>query len=112
MHSNNVSPFHVDLDGSQIVRNIRLTYDRLSAALAGHAAIEVHCQVIAECDLSLIQVLLAAKRSADNNGKFMRLASPADGILRNALDRAGFLAAHGDGTNNDREFWLNGAPAK
>jgi ABC-type transporter Mla MlaB component len=112
MNANNVSAFSVDLDGPQIVRNIHAAYDRLSAALAEHQSVQVHCHEITECDLSLIQLLLAAKRSADSTGKSLRLSAPADGLLRIALDRAGFLAVQGNEPNSDREFWLNGSPAQ
>ncbi len=105
------SPAHrVVFDGVQTVRNIQSAYDRLAVAIAEHRTIEVDCDGIAELDLSLIQLLIAAKRSADKNGKSLRLAAPASGILRSALDRAGFLSAGNDASHH-AAFWLKGPNA-
>ena len=109
MSHDNSQPFRVDLDGVQTLRNIQMAYERLNTALVEHQAIEIQCDGIAELDLSLIQLLLAAKRSADKSGKSLRLTSPAAGKLRAALDRAGFLAAGVDQSNHAAEFWLKGS---
>ena len=102
----------VVFDGVQTVRNIQAAYDRLSAAIAEHQTIEVDCEGIAELDLSLIQLLLAAKRSADKNGKSLRLAAPAAGNLRVAIDRAGFLAAGVGEPDQAQAFWLQTSSAR
>jgi ABC-type transporter Mla MlaB component len=99
----------IDLDGSQTVRGIEATYERLSATLAQHQAVEIRCDGVDELDLSFIQLLLAAKRSAHARGKSLRLTSPATGKLRLALDRSGFLAA--EESNQSTVFWLEGSNA-
>jgi len=109
VHINDGSACSVDLDGPQIVRNIHAAYDRLSAALAEHQSVEIHFHDITECDLSLIQLILSAKRSAERGGKALRLSSPADGKLRSALERAGFLATPAGESNDHLAFWLNGS---
>lgn len=96
-----------DLDGAQTVRNIQAAHERLLTAMAEHQAIEIHCNAVTELDLSLIQLVLAAKRSADKAGKSLTLAAPATGKLRAALDRAGFLAA-AVGESGGEGFWLKG----
>jgi ABC-type transporter Mla MlaB component len=93
----------------QTVRTIQATHERLVAAMAAHQAIEIDCNAVAELDLSLIQLVLAAKRSADKADKSLTLAAPASGKLRAALDRAGFLAAAVRGPGE--AFWLKGAKA-
>jgi len=98
-----------ELDGVQTVRTIQATHERLVAAMAAHQAIEIDCNAVAELDLSLIQLVLAAKRSADKADKSLTLAAPASGKLRAALDRAGFLAAAVRGPGE--AFWLKGAKA-
>lgn len=97
-----------DLDGAQTVRTIQAAHQRLVAAMAEHQSIEIHCDAVTELDLSLIQLVLAAKRSADKAGKSLTLAVPATGNLHTALDRAGFLAA-AVGESGGEAFWLNGA---
>jgi hypothetical protein len=96
-----------NLNGAQTVRTIQAAHERLIAAMAEHQAIEIHCSAVTELDLSLIQLVLAAKRSADKAGKSLRLAAPAAGKLRDALERAGFLAAT-DGETGGQAFWLKG----
>ena len=100
-----------DLDGAQTVRNIQLAHARLIAALAEHQVIEIHCDAVTELDLSLIQLVIAAKRSADKAGKSLTLAAPAAGKLRAALERAGFLAAALRDSGGEA-FWLKGTSAR
>jgi ABC-type transporter Mla MlaB component len=101
----------IDLDGSQTVRGIEATYERLSAALAQHQAVDIRCDGIAEFDLSFIQLLLAARRSAHASGKSLRLTGPATGKFRLALDRAGFLAGAAEESSQSTAFWIEGSNA-
>lgn len=54
-----------------------------------------------EIDVSFIQLLLAARRSAREQGRALSLAAPATGPLREALVRGGFAAS-------DPAFWGQG----
>ena len=83
------------LDGSLTVRGIAAVRETVLEALAKHAAVEVDCSAADAIDLSLIQLLLAARRSAQAAGKSLSLATPADGKLRRALEQGGFLPADG-----------------
>ena len=83
------------LDGALTVRTIGTTRDAVLDALAKHAAIEIDCTCADTIDLSLIQLLLAARRSAQAAGKRLTLVAPADGALRHALEQGGFLPAEG-----------------
>ena len=79
------------LDGSLTVRTIGAVHAALVEALARNDAVQVDCTGAASVDLSLIQLLLAARRSADEAGKHLTLAAPAGGVLLAALERGGFL---------------------
>ena len=81
----------------------------LAAALRDHAAIEVDCSAVVETDLSLIQLLLAARRSAGDAGKRLVLAQPAAGALRVALAQGGLLPAEGPANDAEAAFWLGTA---
>ena len=83
------------LDGALTVRNIANVRDILLAALADHQVVRVDCRAADAVDLSGIQLLLAAHRSAIQAGKQLVLAAPADGLLRAALQQGGFLGAAG-----------------
>jgi anti-anti-sigma regulatory factor len=83
------------LDGALTVRNIASVRDILLAALTDHHVVRVDCRAADAVDLSCIQLLLAAHRSASQAGKQLVLAAPADGLLRAALEQGGFLGAAG-----------------
>lgn len=100
--------FH--LEGPQTVRTIEITCDRLREELAHHDAVAIRCGTIAEVDLSFVQLLLAAKRSADRAGKSLTLATPVAEGLRAALDQAGVLAGPRDSA--DETLWLREMSAR
>ena len=83
------------LDGALTVRTIANVRDVLLAALTDHQVVRVDCRAADAVDLSGIQILLAAHRSASAAGKQLVLAAPADGTLRSALEQGGFLDAAG-----------------
>lgn len=99
----------VVLDGAQTLRNIHEAHDLLRATLADHPTVEVDCEAVTEFDLSFVQLLLSAKRSADKTGRSFGLTSPATGQLRAVLERAGFLAAAPNELNDNAAFWSKGA---
>lgn len=97
----------VFLDGALTIREIDAVRGRLAAALSASASVEVDCSAAVEVDLSLIQLLIAARRSAAEAGKHMTMAQPADGALRAALIQGGFLPAEGP----EAGFWVGPATA-
>jgi len=98
----------ITLDGAQTVRTIDAAHHDLVAALAAHAAVTVDCAAVTEVDVSLIQLLLAARASARLNGKAVALTAPANDALRTALLQGGFLRDDADGP--EAAFWLHGVP--
>jgi anti-anti-sigma regulatory factor len=69
-------------------------------ALEDRPAITVDCSAATEVDVSLVQLILAARASALASGRSVALAKPADGALLDTLERGGFLSSAHD------EFWL------
>jgi ABC-type transporter Mla MlaB component len=74
--------------------------------MAGQAVVEIDCSGATEVDLSLVQLILAARVSARNSGRTVTLAQPATGALLEALQRGGFLGAAMGQPNSDQAFWL------
>ena len=74
--------------------------------MAGQPVIQIDCSGATEIDLSLVQLILAARASAQNSGRTVALAQPATGALLETLRRGGFLAAAADQPNSDHAFWL------
>jgi ABC-type transporter Mla MlaB component len=60
-----------------------------------------------ECDLTLVQLLLSARKTAAEAGMKLKLKGPATGALLEVIERAGLLA--GDKTHDS--FWLEGKAA-
>jgi ABC-type transporter Mla MlaB component len=110
------------LDGALTVRGVASVHADLAAALDQHAMVIVDCSAATEVDLSLIQLLLAARRSAQHADKTLRLVGADNTALRTALARGGFLPSDPDGDPDgdpdrdpggdpgavgpDAEFWL------
>lgn len=86
---------HVRFDGALTVRCIGAARAALLEALAAHTALSVDCSAVESADLSLVQLLLSARLSANQAGKPFTLAAPAAGALRAALEQGGFLPATG-----------------
>ncbi len=78
------------LNGAQTVREAAQTRDQILAALADPADLALDCAGVIEADLSFIQIILAAHRSAGLHGKQLALAAPPPAALQHALERAGF----------------------
>ncbi len=103
----------IRLDGALTVRGVDSVHAKLAAALEQHAVVVVDCSAATEIDLSLIQLLLAARRTAQHADKTLRLAGADNTALRTALLRGGFVPAEPDcdpdadpgGVGPDTEFW-------
>lgn len=83
---------------------------RLLAALDAEGDLTVDCSDITETDLSFVQMLLAARRSAEARRKRLVLASPAEGALLETLARAGLIGPAQDRGGLDDGFWKGSQP--
>lgn len=94
------------LNGNQSMAAIEQTRTRLLDALASHDAITIGCGGIAEADLTLVQILLAARHSAGRAGKRLRLQGVQQGALAGVLAEAGFGPRPGEAGEWSDSFWL------
>lgn len=85
------------------IRNVESARRDLVAALDGFSYVELEVLDSEDSDLTLVQLVEAARESARQRGKAFRLAKPAVNALREMLERGGFLSA-----TESREFWLQG----
>jgi anti-anti-sigma regulatory factor len=92
----------VVLEGMLTIRTAEDIHTKLIDALARNTAVVIDCSAAESIDLSFIQLLLAARRSAETAGHTFALAAPASGVLAAALTQGGFLPS------ND-PFWTGGA---
>lgn len=100
--------------GSSIVRfsdnvtisNIADAHDILLAAIESNNSITIEIDGLEEADLTFIQLIESARRSAAESNRSIQLLEPAQGAVLQVLQRGGFL----DPDDQDRmNFWLQGA---
>jgi anti-anti-sigma regulatory factor len=92
------------LAGEITLQSVELIHARL-LEMAAEPVVEIDCDGVTEADLSLIQLILAARSSAQRSARTITLAHPAAGALLETLDRGGFLGADTDRPSADRTFW-------
>jgi|GEM_PF-961109 len=108
MDRSNEKTERIAFSGSLTIRNAEAVRERLTAALAEGGRVVVDCTEAKEVDITFIQLLIAARRSAAQAGGDLVLARAAEGALLEALQRGGY---HIDGRNQTDSgvFWSMGA---
>lgn len=76
------------------VRAIGECRTQLLDAFSRGGAIHIDCTAVMECDLSGAQLIVAALKTAERDGKRVRLAPPTSGVLTRTLSRAGLTEAY------------------
>jgi hypothetical protein len=99
-------PTVVEIAGPADVRTITECHGRLLAAMKRSKAVQVDLVELAEADLTLVQLIEAARRFAASAGLTIKLSAPAGTDLCEILRRGGFLK-----TADSRGFWLHEAGA-
>jgi anti-anti-sigma regulatory factor len=97
----------VPLRGTLGLRDAPELAATLRAAIDSHASVTLDASELAEADISILQVLVAAHKSAEAAGKALRLGAPADGPFALLLERAGFVGADGTPRTDAERFWTD-----
>lgn len=97
------------LVGPLNLRTATETCDALREALAHHAAVSIDCTAATDIDLSFIQLLVAARSSAQQAGGTVSLAESPDGPLLAVLSRTGLRPVNLTLPGADEGFWFEGA---
>ncbi|MDO8608639.1 MAG: STAS domain-containing protein [Phaeospirillum sp.] len=95
----------IDFSGAATIRHADEIAGRLKQALSSSDRIEVDCTAVTEVDIAFIQLILAARKTAEAAGKTLTLSAPAVGALLEALTICGTQ----DGPR--AQFWLGGRAA-
>ena len=95
----------LEITGDAGLRNAQEIATQLRQALADHSTITVVIDAVTSIDISIIQLLVAARKSALAAGKSVILSAPADGPLRRLLTQAGLVAADGQSKTPEGDFW-------
>lgn len=89
--------------------NIGILAEELTAAITPGGAVRLDLSDVAAPDLSVIQLVQAARVSAAKAACDFALTAPAGDPFRALLDRAGFMSAdHPDHS----QFWFHGDTAQ
>jgi len=78
------------LSGDRNVRQAARTHAEVLSALGKPGDLVLDCAGVTEADLSFVQIILAAHRSARAGGRHVTLIAPPEGTLRSVLERGGF----------------------
>ena len=89
------------LTGDAGIKSATEVAESLKHALETHAAIGVDTQAISAADVTTVQSLLAAHKTARAQGKALTLLAPLGKPLQAVLAQAGFLAPDQD----HADFW-------
>ena len=98
---------HLKFSGPLTVRVAKQIRTRVIDALRQFPSVTIDCSGASEVDLSFIQLVLSARKSASACAKTLLLAQPADGALLEALRQAGLVAPAGHQPVADQTFWLS-----
>lgn len=101
----------LSFSGSRTIVNADDARVSLIDAISSGRDVVIDCDGVVEVDLSFIQLLLSARRSARARATPLRLTAPASGALLDALRRGGFVRQEKDSSPlADDLFWTGGAP--
>ncbi len=95
------------LVGELTVKNIDQIRTRLLQAIRRNQAVSIDCTLASEIDLSFMQLVLSARKSANAAGKTVVLSRPAYGMLHERLLQAGLLGLADMPPTADQAFWRN-----
>jgi anti-anti-sigma regulatory factor len=105
-------PYMVELPGEAGLRAAQEVAASLQEAITANGAVTIATGAVTGADLTTVQLLLAAKKLADNLGKSLSLAAPPQGALRALLIELGFLDPSGVPLTDAGEFWTSTTSAK
>lgn len=91
----------IEFVGELTIKTVAVAHQRLIEALGASPDVKADVAEDAIVDLTFVQLVESARRTAREAGCAFALSAPAAGQLRETLERGGFLAAP-----DDQEFWL------
>lgn len=101
MANSNAANALLRLSGDLTVRTIVSARRKISAQLQKTPSIRIDMHEASNTDLTLVQLIESARRSAETADKQIELVQPLPAALAELLDRGGFLS-----TDAARRFWL------
>ncbi|MEJ2228081.1 MAG: STAS domain-containing protein [Alphaproteobacteria bacterium] len=95
------------MEGSLTSGKLAPTHEALIDAIENNQSVTVDCSAVSAADISLVQLILSARKTALSAGKSVTLSAPAYGALLDVLTRGAFVNATGSVPAAEQAFWLN-----
>ncbi|MGO9133300.1 MAG: lipid asymmetry maintenance protein MlaB [Methylovirgula sp.] len=80
--------------GSLTISRASFFLRAIASAISRHSAVMIDCTDAADVDVTFLQILISARRTAEAQGKRIELTAPSDGVLVTALERLGISLSH------------------
>jgi hypothetical protein len=97
----------VPLEGKLGLRDVTQVHQLLSDALSAFKAVEIDLRGLTEVDISIVQLVVAARRSAELFGQSLSLVTKSGCAFEATLVKAGFLGAGGVCRSAGERFWAD-----
>ncbi len=92
----------LSIAGDADIHTIAKIHAQILGEMQQHHSVVLNTDKLESVDLTCVQLIESARRSAIKAGTAVRLLNGATGALRQTLQRGGFLE-----NAADRAFWLN-----
>ena len=100
------------ISGDAGLRNVQDIAGLLRQALEKHSAVTVATDGLTSIDITILQLLVAARKSALASGKTLTLRAPSNGVLHRLLVQTGFVGTDGKSRTPEGEFWTKTSPTE
>jgi ABC-type transporter Mla MlaB component len=104
MPADNQSGTKLSFSGEMTIQTIEAAYRSLSEKFRSDDSVVIDVSEVGDADLTFVQLIEAARRTAAAQSKTLALAAPASGALLAVLERGGFLP---EGDGKAATFWLH-----
>jgi ABC-type transporter Mla MlaB component len=101
----------IRLQGSLGLRDARRVHELLKDAVGAFNAVEIDVSELNDVDISIIQLIASALKSAERHERTVTLSGSSAGAFAAALMRAGLVGDDGTSRSADEAFWAGRPPA-
>jgi anti-anti-sigma regulatory factor len=101
----------MSLRGNLGLRDVKQVHELLSGAVNASRQIELDVREVSGMDISVIQLIAAARRSIEQRRGALVLVSEPNSAFAATLTRAGLIRADGAVRTADEGFWAGKLPA-
>ena len=98
---------HIALEGDLGLRDATRLSEQFRDALAKHSAIVIASKGLTGIDISILQLLVSARKTAVAAGKSLTLEAPPGGVLHQILLKAGFARRRRHSPDAEGDFWTS-----